>query len=88
MSSKRHQPRVPYGKELVLRMEDDYLIAGLAGNINDGGFLIRPHGGEDFAHRVGQRGVLVIDLQVESLQLPCKIVRSDSEGLGIQFDQE
>jgi hypothetical protein len=85
MSNKRQQFRVPYGKELVLRMADDYLIAGKAGNINDGGFLLTPHGQEDHANRVGQQGVLIIELQVERLEIPCQIVRCESKGLGIQF---
>ncbi len=85
MSSKRKQFRVPYGKELIIRMDDGYLIAGVAGDINDGGFFLKPHGKEDLSKRLGQGGTLIMDLQIETLELPCKVVRIAPHGMGIQF---
>jgi hypothetical protein len=86
MANKRQHFRVTYGKELVLRMEDNYVISGQAGDINEGGFFLKPHGSEDFSSRVGQPGTLIIDLQAESLNLACKIIRITPQGLGIQFE--
>ena len=86
MAKKRTQFRVPYGKELLLRMGDGYLISGLADNINDGGIFLKARGQEDFSRWLDKSGTLLIELQVETLELPCKIIRITQEGLGIQFE--
>lgn len=85
MVNKRQQFRVPYGKETTIRLEDGRLITGQAVDINDGGFFLKPQPWEDLSNLVGQGCVLLVDLQVESLELPAQLVRATDTGVGIQF---
>jgi hypothetical protein len=86
MANKRKHSRIPYGKEIVIRMHDNFLISGVAKDITDGGFFLKQRAHDDLSGSIGQRGVLLIDLQIETVELPCKVVRKTKDGLGIKFE--
>lgn len=85
MANKRQRYRVPYGKELVARMDDGFIVSGVASDINEGGFFLEPHDKKNLSSRLNQGGVLLIDLDAERVELPFQVVRVTPSGMGIQF---
>ena len=82
----RHRPlRVPYDRDLVLRLEDGQMLVGRAKNFSSGGFLMMtglPLQGRNFE---GVKGFLVVETDVESVELPCQIVRMEKNSIAAMF---
>ena len=81
----RRARRVAYGRALRIRMEDGSLLSGTAGDFSSTGFFLDMATTRTNKDLVGRRGVLLVSLPAESLELPCQVVRITQKGLGMRF---
>lgn len=82
---KPRKMRVPYDKELVLRLDDGQVISGRATNISNSGFCMVVGSFSQSQQLEGKSATLLVDLDVESFELACRVVRIDQSGLAVQF---
>ncbi|MBF0620545.1 MAG: PilZ domain-containing protein [Magnetococcales bacterium] len=87
--NKRRTLRVPYGKELVLQTSDGTVITGKAGDFSSTGFFVQTTGGTNPKKLIDQQAKLIVDLDIERLELPCKVLRWEKNrtrmGFGVVF---
>ncbi|MBF0436316.1 MAG: PilZ domain-containing protein [Magnetococcales bacterium] len=77
--------RVPYDRDLVLRLEDGRLLTGRAKDISSSGFLLITGMHNGTQELTGTRAALLVELDVEKFELPCQIVRVDKNCFAASF---
>lgn len=82
---KRHAARIPYDKELTLRADEEGTLTGFAEDISRTGFFLRIWPAADRSRLVGREVELVTSVYEEEVTFLCRVVRSQEEGVGLEF---
>lgn len=82
---KNRQLRVPYDKDLTLRMENGVLISGRAKNISSSGFLMVVGGYELNQAMKGMSATLIVELDIETLEIRCQVIRMEKNSMAVEF---
>lgn len=86
-ASRRHHLRVDYGREMVVRLQNGVVLAGKISNFSASGFFIDVAPERMAACSMNTVGVLLIEeMPGEMLELSCRIVRLEEEGVAFMFD--